>query len=47
MRNIKTRKNLLNPGHLDSIPKTASVLAKSERLECLQKQVRTNMTATP
>ena len=34
-----------NPEHWDSIPQTGTDLAKSRQLECLQKQVITNMTS--
>ena len=47
VRNIKTGTNRFNPGRWEKIPKTGTVLAKSGQLECLQKQITTNMTGTP
>ena len=35
---------ILKPGRIDSIRDTGTVYQKSRQLECLQKQVTTNMT---
>ena len=46
VKNIKTSTNWFNPERGDNIPQTGTDLEKSRQLECLQKQVITNMTGT-